>query len=286
MIPLSLGYSSLAGRIALLGIERIVVKKLGENTDSAAATLVFMGFGGVMLIPLLFFTEFRYHPILWLTLLSGLVYSAGFFLYVKSLSIGEASLVSPLYNFNILFLLVFSAVILNETITIYKIAGVLLMIYGMSFLNRQRSLLLSLKAVFYDRACRLMIVCSLLVAVGRAIDGYIVHRVPPILYALAGSAAMMTYLTLYAVWARKIPSVIELIKKRPVLSVFSGTVNAYSYILLLFAFTVIPVSVAEPVSMLSMIVTVILAKYIFQERIRNRIIGAVIMLAGAWLLFV
>jgi transporter family protein len=70
------------------------------------------------------------------------------------------------------------------------------------------------------------------------------------------------------------------------LSVFSGTVNAYSYILLLFAFTVIPVSVAEPVSMLSMIVTVILAKYIFQERIRNRIIGAVIMLAGAWLLFV
>jgi transporter family protein len=54
----------------------------------------------------------------------------------------------------------------------------------------------------------------------------------------------------------------------------------------LVAFTVIQVSVAEPTSMISMIITVILAKYVFGEQIRSRLVGAVIMLVGAWLLFV
>jgi transporter family protein len=267
-------------------MERIFVKKLGENSDSACATIVFMGFGGILLFPLLFFTEFHYYPLLWLTFITGIVYTAAFFLYVKALSIGEVSLVSPLYNFNIFFLLIFSAIILHESITVFKVLGITLLIYGVSFLNRQKNFFLSIKAVYYDKACRLMITCSLMIAVARVMDGYIVRKVPPILYALTGSATMLFYLLAYALWRNKISGAIRLVREKPLVSLASGFVNAYSYILMLLAFTVIQVSVAEPVSMISMIITVILAKYVFGEQIRSRLVGAVIMLVGAWLLFV
>ena len=46
------------------------------------------------------------------------------------------------------------------------------------------------------------------------------------------------------------------------------------------------VSIAEPASMLGLIVTVVLAYFILKERVRNRLIGVVIMIAGTWLLFI
>jgi transporter family protein len=125
-----------------------------------------------------------------------------------------------------------------------------------------------------------------MIAAARVTDGYIVRKVPPILYALAGSATMLFYLLVYALWRNKIPGAIHLVREKPLVSLASGFVNAYSYILMLVAFTVIQVSVAEPTSMISMIITVILAKYVFGEQIRSRLVGAVIMLVGAWLLFV
>jgi transporter family protein len=55
-------------------------------------------------------------------------------------------------------------------------------------------------------------------------------------------------------------------------------------VLLLFAFTKIAVSVAEPVSMLGMIATVILARLMFKERIGRRLVAVIVMIAGAWFL--
>jgi len=75
-------------------------------------------------------------------------------------------------------------------------------------------------------------------------------------------------------------------KYRLKLGAAAGAVDCYSYLLLMFAITRIEVSVAEPASMLGMIVTVILAHFIFGEKIRKRLLGVVIMIAGAWLLFV
>ena len=77
---------------------------------------------------------------------------------------------------------------------------------------------------------------------------------------------------------------LQLLKSKPVPSSIAAFINAYSYLFLLIAFTKIDVSIAEPASMLSMVVTVILAHFIFREKIRNRIIGVVIMIAGAWML--
>jgi transporter family protein len=45
------------------------------------------------------------------------------------------------------------------------------------------------------------------------------------------------------------------------------------------------VSLAEPLSMLGTLISVILARFMFGEAIRDRLVGAMVMIGGAWLMF-
>ena len=79
---------------------------------------------------------------------------------------------------------------------------------------------------------------------------------------------------------------INLFKEKKKIATLSGWINAYSYLLLLIAFTGIEVSIAEPTSMTAMIITVLLAGRILKENIKERIVGVAIMLIGLWMLFI
>jgi transporter family protein len=282
---MALAYLALLGRITLLGYERIVVKQLGQRSNSAGAAFLFFAVAALFLLPFLLFVDKPSdYGFLLLVTLASFTYAIAFALYVESLSTGEASLVSPLYNFNVLFLLILTTILLGETITAFKIAGILLLILGASLLNQERNPLRSLGMLFKDRACLLMIVCSILMAVGRTIDGFVVQDVPPTLYAFCLYTGISLFLLIYLLLTKKAGEMLALLKSRPKVAIAAGAVNAYAYVLLLFAFTKIDVSVAEPASVLGMIATVILARLIFKERIRRRLVAVGVMIAGAWLL--
>ncbi len=279
-------YLALSGRILLLGVERILVKKLGANSDSAAAAYLFLNLAVMFIFPFVFFYEVESYDFLVYPLINAAIYSVAFYLYVKSLSTGEASLVSPLSNFSIFFLLVISNIFLEESFTIYKLVGMVLLFYGAGFLNKQRNFIESFKAILNDRSCRMMIACSFLVAIGRVVDGFTVRsNVPPVIYVFSLSIITLIYSTLYIVLSGRTRIVINLFKEKPVTALSSGAVNAFSYLLLVVAFTRIDVSIAEPASMLSLIITVGLSSIIFKEKIKNRVVGVLVMIAGAWLLF-
>ncbi len=281
-----IAYLALLGRIVLLGYERIVVKKLGDQADSESASFLFFAIASLFLFPLIFFvTAPAGYGFLQYVALSSFVYSIAFVLYVKSLSIGEASLVSPLYNFNVFFLLILTSIFLGESFSIFKIIGLLLLVYGASFLNKRQNIFLSLKSLFKDKAPLLMIVASLLIAIGRTIDGFVVQEVSPIIYALYIYTGISLFTLIYILFTRKLKNTISLLKEKPKIAVTAGAVNAFSYLFLLVAFTQIDVSIAEPASMLGMIVTVILANVVFKEKIKDRLVAVLIMLVGAWLLF-
>lgn len=278
-------YLALAGRILMLGYERIVVKQLGQDSDSVGAAFLFFSIATLFLAPVLFFIDM---PADWSFLkwvfLAAAIYSNTFVLYVRSLSLGEASLVGPLYNFNIFFLLILTSIFLGEEITWLKVGGIFLLFYGTSYLNKQKNPIKSLKALFSDKACQLMILCSFLMAFGRTIDGYAVQSVSPVFYSFALYFMISVFLLIYILIRGRWVFTIKLLKEKPVPSSIAAFINAYSYLFLVIAFTKIDVSIAEPASMLSMIVTVILAHFIFGEKIRDRLVGVVIMILGAWLL--
>jgi len=281
-----LAYLALAGRIVLTGYEKIIFKQVAEKSGSVEAVFLIFSTGTVFLTPLVFTVQPpESYGFLWIAALASLVYTVQTVFYLKALSRGEASLVAPVYYFGLFFLLFLTTVFLDESLDILKIFGIVLLIYGMSFLNRKQHILHSIKAVLTDKACQLMMVSSLLVAVGRTVDGFMVRTVHPIIYAYSLCIITCLFLLLYLLFTRRLGTAIGLFKSKWKIGSVAGAVDIYSYQLLIFAITRIEVSIAEPASMLGMIVTVLLAHFILKEKIRDRLIGVVIMIAGAWFLF-
>ncbi len=280
-----MAYLFLLGRIILLGYEKIVVKKVGDKSDSIATSFLFFLTATLFLLPFVFgknialdFERLRYG------ILSGFIYSISFVLYVKSLSLGEASLVGPLYNFNVFFLLILTTVFLGEPFTFQKIIGLSLLVYGASFLNKQENLFRSLRVLFERKETLFMLGSSFLIAIGRTIDGFVVGKVDPLFYCFFLYLIISIYQFIYIILRKELGEVLRIFKEKTLLVFIAGAINAYSYLFLLIAFRSIDVSIAEPLSMLSIIITLILAKNIFKENIRERTIGVLIMILGAWIL--
>ncbi len=282
-----LAYLALLGRIVLLGYERIALKKLGHESESLSSAFLFFALATFFLLPFSFLAPLpASFDFLKFVVLSGFVYSFAFWLYTKSLSEGEASLVSPLYNFNVFFLLILASIFLGESLSAFKFAGLLLLVYGASFLNRKKNLFESLKALFTNRACVYMIATSCLIAVGRTIDGFVVQNVDPLIYSTLIYAAISLFLFIYQIPAKKLSHTLDLLKTKTKIALLAGAINAYSYLFLLFAFKEIEISVAEPASMLGMLVTLFFAGRVFKENVKDRLVAVVIMILGAWLLFI
>lgn len=285
MLPLV----ALAGRIILLGFERIVVKRLGSDNDPFAATVLFFGLGALLLAPFVpWDTPWSQWSRMGTAFGAGVFYAAAFVCYVRSLSMGEASLVSPLYNANVLFLAVLAFVFLGEPLSVLKVGGLVLLVYGASRLSPQGSFLRSMAAVVSDPACRFMIAASLLIACGRVVDTAMVsdsgRDLDPVAYCFVLYSVIAVYVFAAAAVRGHARDVFHLLRTRPVESFLAGGINGYSYLFLLMALTRIDVSVAEPASMLSVLVTLLLARRSFGERIGARMSAAVVMVAGAWCL--
>ena len=285
--------AALGGRIALLGAERIVVKRLGADSNGVAPAFLFFLIATVLLAPLLLFVDFPADA-RWLLLVgaNGLVYAVAFVLYVAALAAGEASFVSPFYNFNVLFLLLLAAIFLAETITAAKLAGIGLLVAGSWMLARSPAAAAGpavaagggVVGQANRRAAFLMIGCSLLMAIGRTVDAFQVRSVGSIVYSFAIYSANTVWLGCFVLVSRRGGEALRLLRARPWTAVASGAVNAFSYLLLLVALGSMEVSVAEPASMLSLLVTLGLAWGVFRERVAGRVLPTLVMIAGAWML--
>ncbi|MFW6149841.1 MAG: EamA family transporter, partial [Atribacterota bacterium] len=82
-----------------------------------------------------------------------------------------------------------------------------------------------------------------------------------------------------------IMEIIEVFKKKPILSITSGLVNAFSYLFLLFAMQQIDLSLAEPLTNLSLILTLLFSLLLFKENIMEKLPGSILILLGGWFLY-
>ena len=286
-----IAYAAMGVRIILLGFERIFLKLLGKNQtkdQSLAITTVFFGFGTLGLlpfaIPTLEISSFLIYPII-----SSMFYSIAFWMYTASLQTGEVSLVTPLYNFNLIFILVFSTLFLQEPFTILKLTGVIAIFIGLSYLQRGISFQDSLKSLFKDKAAQLMVGASLLIAIGRIIDGYaldLANSLDEIVYSFLIYFLITVALLIMLTIKRDIKQPINIIKEQPTLSVVSGLTNAGTYLFLLIAYDFLDVSIAEPIGALNVFIAMILARYIFQEDIKQRLIAAGLIVLGVFFLLI
>ena len=286
-MSISLPVLALGGRVLTLGIERIIVKKMGTDADSFCSTFLFFFLGALFLLPFVPMEPRASWAFVPRAFLSGFFYSVAFVCYVRSLSLEEASFVSPLYNFNIFFLAIMAFLFVGEPLAVSKCLGLVLLVYGASHLNRQgqtrTTFRCAMGSLFRNRGCQFMIAASLLIAVGRVIDKSNIRNAPPVTYCFFLYLIIALYVFFYVFIQGRTRGIVRLFRDRPWTAMASGAINAYSYLFLLIAITEIDVSVAEPVSMLGMVVTLILSWWFLGEHIRRRWVGVLIMICGAWI---
>lgn len=165
-----------------------------------------------------------------------------------------------------------------------KLLGTGFLMTGMTLLEEGASLAAAVKKLVNYRPAQYMLAASFLTAMGRIIDKHLNAGVSPLLYAFALNLSVGLLLGGYLALRGRSRALVELFKERPGPALLSGCVNAYSYLLLLTALQRLDVSVAEPASSLSLLVSVLLGYLIYREPIRRRLPASLLIVAGVWLL--
>lgn len=283
-----IAFFALTVRILLLSYERIAFKQASESRNSLVSTFLLFSIATVFLAPLLFFVAWTPADIEY-AFISSIIYTATFSLFIYVLANYEVSLVSPFYNFNVFFLLILSVIFLGETLSVFKVIGICLLFYGTGYLSKKdegTGFFQSLKAVYRNRGCQLMMLMSLLMAVARIFDRININNTDLAFYSFALYFLISFYLGIIIFVTGKYKLIPKTFKGRARFFLGGSAANAYSYLFLLITITVIDLSIAEPLSMLSVIISIVLSYYILKENIRERLKGAIIMFIGTIFLLI
>lgn len=292
MTIMYLGFLFLAFRIAMLGAERIFLKYLQHYSSIPVASLFFL-VAAVLLTPVFSFvplSAIALTPVEWtLVLISSLFYSIGFYAYVKAISLGDASLIAPLYNSSLLWLLFLGFLFLGDAVTTLRIIGAVILFIGVFFLY-PGSLREKLVAIRTSNASWYMIGGSFFVAVGRTIDAFTTSEIASNIvvnqsyYAFLINLSVGVYLLIFSLVRGQYSQLRRILREKPMTITLAGLTNGWAYLCLLLAIGYLQVTVAEPASLLSVFVTALLAKIFLHENVEQRLPGMVLMVIGAILL--
>jgi uncharacterized membrane protein len=290
-----LGLLALLGRIIGLGLERPWVKALGQGRDSIAATTLTFGVELVILLPLAVWAyaggaRFADVP-LWIgyAACSGLLYALGFHSYVYGMSRGEVSYLTPLFGTAFVWLYALDVIFGEAQLGWRPIAGILAVTLGIVFLNiaPDKSAWLALHPLTMLRRPGAwgMLTYAFCLATGRIIDSHGIDHAPVVAYAFITNLPAVLFGLLWLGARGRLSTVPELLRERPAVGILSGVVGIGAYLLLLVAMAQgIPPSVAEPVSQVSVFISIWLGGRWFGEPVNARWLPAALVVVGAALL--
>lgn len=297
------GYLFLAGRVIGLGLERPLIKSLGQGRNSVAATTLYFGISLVMLAIVAAFQwaadpQYASSINLWIgaALLSGVFYAISFHTYVWALIVGEVSYLSPLYAVAFVFLYAMDLAFGGATFALHHAAGILAVALGVVFLNytprtsggqpRWGAWLAALdpRTVLRQPGAWGMLVYAFGLSCGRLIDKSAAGVAPPVLYALINNSHCVIAGIVILALSGKVKLVRDLFVERPWIALVGALMGQGAYVLMLFALDYFNPSTVEPVSQLSVFIAVGLGGLWFGEQTRTRWLPSALVVAGAALL--
>jgi transporter family protein len=271
-------------RIGLVGAERVLLKRLGARGGALAATFVFFAVGAAAMTPLALAAGPTRPGYLLLALPSAAVYTVAFLCYVSALREGEVSAVGPLGSANAIFVVLLAALVHGEPLTPAKAAGTALIVAGAAALQAAPRLTAGLRKLAADRPARRMLAYAMLLALTRMLDKAGAARAPAVVYAWTVFTAIAGLLAMELVRRGRLREVGECLAAAPAVALGAGLCNGGSFLLLVVALGRLPVSLAEPLTALSLLVSAALARAWLGEPVRARWLPTLAVVAGSWLL--
>ena len=268
-------------------------RMLGESTPIAVVWSV-IGLG----LPLLALTTFALTPVLprvdglffLATLGSATLNAVAHLSSARSLKLADASLVTPLLTFSPIFTVLISALFIGETPDARGLLGVVLVLAGAYWLNREpgASKLAPFRAVSMKPGVALVLFAGLLWAITPVLEKVAIqHTFPesPRLVALAVNGLLVGLLT--PIVLRRGPSILGALASRKrewlLASLIAGTVPNLGFT----AIGLGPVGYVTTLFRLSTVFTVIWGAWLLRESgLRQRLPASMVMVTGAILISV
>lgn len=292
------GYLALLGRIVCLGIERPYVKALGQGRDSTAATTLYFGLGLLFIAPLLAWqlaTEPGYLARLpeWIgaALMTGVIYAIAFHAYVRGMSVGEVSFLTPLYATAFLWLFALDVLLGNAQPGWRPLCGVGCVWLGVVLLNLRtsdgwRGLLSALdpRTLLRQPGAWGMLIYAFGLATGRLIDKSVAGFAPPVAYAFINNLPCVLAGVVMLAARGRLGLVPALARERPAVTWVGSAAGIFAYLCLLLALDTFPPSTVEPVTQLSVFIAVGLGALWFREQVHTRWLPSALVVLGAGLM--
>lgn len=271
----------------LIGVERVLLRRLGAERDPACAAVLFFGLAAMLLLPLA--APWRLHDwsVLRLALPTGLLYAAAYWLYVGALTVGQVSATAPLGALAGVLLLPLAHRVYGEALGPAKLLGAGCIAAGAAALQSPPRRGRSAGDGRGQRVASVrMLGYAVLGAITRLADRAAARGVSA--HALAYAWVVFSTVTLgqllLLAWRGQLAELAALARARPLLALWAGSCNAASFLALLGAMARLPVSLVEPVSALSLLVSAALAALWLREPLRARWLPTVAVVVGSALL--
>ena len=275
--------TALAIRVLLVGLERVLLRRMSEDGGTTECAAAFFGVAVLVLLPFSGLQHVRQWSFLRLAVPSGMIYAVAYWLYVAALTGADVSAVAPLSSTSTVFVVGLAAVVHGEGLAPAKVLGALLIAGGAVFLQWRSH---GVSGGAPPRAVAAMLAYALLTAVTRMLDKAhaATGSVPAGAYAVCVFAVVaachLAVLLATDGWDR----LRRLARRQPLAVACAGVCNGGSFLLLLLAMATLPVSIAEPVTALSLLVSAGVAAIWFREPAGARLLPTIAMVAGTWML--
>ena len=207
-------------------------------------------------------------------------------LYIKAIRLSPLSLIMPLLCLSPLFLVMTSFLILGEFPSFFGIIGIIFIVLGVYLLNikdLRKGILIPFKALFIEKGCRYMIFAAFIYSFTANFGKILIQKSSPLFFsAIYFPLLVIPFLILFFIKSRKDV-------KRVVLNFkdffWIGLFFALMIIFHSLAITLVIVPYFASIKRTSSIFSVLYGRFLFKEKnIKERMIGAVIMLIGAALI--
>lgn len=206
-----------------------------------------------------------------------------------SIKFAPVSLISPISSFHPFFTTLLAIFFLNETPTLTKFLGVMLIVIGTYLLNVSQfheGLLQPIKTIFSNRGVQLALACNFIWAVTPLFQKPAIFETNPI------SPMFLPFIAVWSVSIFQFPFLIKgwskvknLIKPNMKYLLLIGLINPLGVYGAFMAFSLTNVGYATAIFKLSIIFNILSGAYIFkEENISERLLGATVMIAGTVLL--
>lgn len=271
------GSAFFAGITAVL--EKCGIHDTNSHIATALRTIVVLIFSWIMVFIVGSFHEIAnlsYQTILFLVL-SGLSTGASWLCYFRALQLGNINKVAAIDKTSVVLTMILSFILFHETVDIYKIIGMILMMTGTFLMLEKKETSQKEDNHWFIYAVLSVVFASLTTILGKVGISHIESNLGT---AIRTSVVLvMAWVVVFATNAQN--SVKEVPKHELIYIFLSGIATGTSWLCFYRALQIGPASLVTPIDKLSILVTVLFSYIVFHEKLNLKsFIGLMMIVAG------